>query len=115
MKQLSFAEKYRPEKYTDFLGQKAAIEEIKLHTEPARKMASWLENNPSRIKISGYEPDDLINVKEITKYVGIQNGMQFCTMRKIPTIKKLNGTPASDYFAKFSDFYKILYCRPDKP
>lgn len=95
---------------------KSAIEEIKLHTESAREMATWLENNPDRIKIAGFKPDNLINVKEIAKYVGIQNGMQFCTMRKIPTIKKSNGTPASDYFAKFSDFYKaVVSKRWDKP
>jgi len=95
---------------------KTAIKEIKLHTKSAREMASWLENNPNKIKISGYEPDSLINVKEIAKYVGIQTGMQFCTTRKIPTIKKSNGAPASDYFVKFSDFYKaVVTKRWDKP
>jgi hypothetical protein len=95
---------------------KAAIEEIKIHTEAAREMASWLESNPARIKISAFKPDDLINVKEIAKYVGIQNGLQFCTMRKIPTIKKSNGAPTSDYFAKFFDFYKAVVAkRWDKP
>jgi len=81
-------------------------------------MAFWLENNPGRVKITGYNSDDLLTLKEVSDLLGLKVGSMtsFCRTHKISIIEDLSNPSHRKYFITFKDLeYALASKRWDKP
>lgn len=95
---------------------KSAIEELTTLTKDARDAANWLEKSPNKLK-TNIEPNALFDMRQVEKFVGVYNGVQYCRVRNLSIIEGDNSQGGhKKWHVKFKHLEQaILTQRWDRP
>lgn len=93
-----------------------AIETLITHTNGARAIAKWLEQNPDRLK-SRIDRSKLLDMKQVADFVGVKEGVFYCKRRNVPIVEKAHsGGGHKKWYVKFEHLEQaILQQRWDRP